>query len=309
MGQKKLHSGAIWSLVRQQHGVVTRPQLIARGLKSDAIQHRIETGRLHPVRRGVYAVGRPELTRYGTWMAAVLSCGAEAALSHASAAALWEIHATAPGTTEVSVPAGAFRRRADIVVHRRKALAADDFTRRQGIPVTTPACTLIDLATQLARDPLEAAINEADKRDLIDLERLRRTLDRIDPRPGVAAVRETVDRRTFRLTDSQLERRLLPIARLAGLPPPQTQQWVNGFRVDFYWPELGLVVETDGLRYHRTPAAQARDRARDHAHAAAGLTPLRFTHAQVRFEADRVRGTLAEVTRRLRASRRGDQCL
>jgi very-short-patch-repair endonuclease len=223
-------------------------------------------------------------------MAAVLSCGAEAALSHASAAALWEIRAAAPWTIEVCVPAGAFRRRADIVVHRRKALAADDFTRRQGIPVTTPACTLIDLATQLARDPLEAAINEADKRDLIDLERLRHTLDRIDPRPGVAALRETIDRRTFRLTDSRLERRLLPIARLAGLPPPQTQQWVNGFRVDFYWPKLGLVVETDGLRYHRTPAAQARDRARDHAHAAAGLTPLRFTHAQVRFEADRVRG-------------------
>jgi predicted transcriptional regulator of viral defense system len=134
-------------------------------------------------------------------MAAVLSCGAEAALSHASAAALWEIRAAAPWTIEVCVPAGAFRRRADIVVHRRKALAADDFTRRQGIPVTTPACTLIDLATQLADDPLEAAINEADKRDLIDLERLRRTLDRIDPRPGVAALRETIDRRTFRLTD------------------------------------------------------------------------------------------------------------
>jgi very-short-patch-repair endonuclease len=75
---------------------------------------------------------------------------------------------------------------------------------------------------------------------------------------------------------------------------------VNEFRVDFYWPELGLVVETDGLRYHRTPAQQARDRERDQAHLAAGRTPLRFTHAQVRFEPDRVRATLGSVTRRLR---------
>ncbi len=80
---------------------------------------------------------------------------------------------------------------------------------------------------------------------------------------------------------------------------PKTQQRVNGFKVDFYWPELGLVVETDGLRYHRTPAQQARDQLRDQAHTAAGLTPLRFSHAQVRFGPERVRVTLAAVARRL----------
>ena len=98
-----------------------------------------------------------------------------------------------------------------------------------------------------------------------------------------------LDRRTFRLTDSELERRFLPLARAAGLPVPLTRQRVNGFEVDFFWPDLGLVVETDGLRYHRTPAQQARDRLRDQAHTAAGLTPLRFTHAQVRFEPGHVR--------------------
>lgn len=118
----------------------------------------------------------------------------------------------------------------------------------------------------------------------------------------MAIVRDTLDRRTFTLTDSELERLFLPIALRAGLPLPLTQQRVNGFRVDFHWPELGLVVETDGLRYHRTPAQQAKDRLRDQAHAAAGLTPLRFTRAQVRFEPDHVGRTLAAVAERLRAA-------
>ena len=109
-----------------------------------------------------------------------------------------------------------------------------------------------------------------------------------------------MDRLTFVLTESELERLFLPVARRAGLGLPTTRALVNGFKVDFYWPELGLVVETDGLRYHRTPAQQARDRIRDQTHSAAGLTPLRFTHAQVRFEAEYVEATVAKVARRLR---------
>src|SRR5205814_5987973 len=126
---------------------------------------------------------------------------------------------------------------------------------------------------------LEAAVNEADKLDLITPERLRQALEAIARRPGLAALRRLLDRDTFVLTDSELERRFLPIARAAGLPKPLTRVHLNGFKVDFYWPEFDLVVETDGLRYHRTPAQQARDTLRDQAHAAAGLTRLRFTHA------------------------------
>ena len=103
----------------------------------------------------------------------------------------------------------------------------------------------------------------------------------------------------FRLTDSELERYFLPIVRRAGLPLPLTGQRVNGYDVDFFWPGLGLVVETDGRRYHRTPAQPAADRRRDQAHAAAGLTPLRFTHHQVRFEPGHVKRTLIAVVRRL----------
>lgn len=92
----------------------------------------------------------------------------------------------------------------------------------------------------------------------------------------------------------------MPLVRRAGLPQPETGRCVNGFEVDFYWPDLALVVETDGLRYHRAPAQQARDRVRDQAHAAAGLTPLRFTRAQVRFEPAYVAVTLAAAARRQR---------
>jgi very-short-patch-repair endonuclease len=179
-------------------------------------------------------------------------------------------------------------------------LSPADSTRRDGIPVTTPICTLIDLATRLGSGPLEAAINEADKLGLTNPDDLRAVLTRLVRRPGVRKMREVLDRRTFTLTESELERRFLPLARAAGLSKPLTGVQVNGFKVDFYWPDLGLVVETDGLRYHRTPVQQAKDRERDQALTAAGLTVLRFTHAQVTFESDHVTSTLAAVAKRLR---------
>ncbi len=154
--------------------------------------------------------------------------------------------------------------------------------------------TLIDLALRLDRRGIERAVNEADKYDLVGPPELRQALDRRQGEPGVARLRTILDRRTFRLTKEELlERRFLPLARKAGLPVPLTGQRVNDFEVDFYWPDLGLVVETDGLRYHRTPAEQARDRLRDQAHTAAGLTQLRFTHEQVRYEPDHVVRILA----------------
>ena len=134
----------------------------------------------------------------------------------------------------------------------------------------------------------------------MDPETLRGALDERAGEPGIAPLRRTLDRRTFTMTDTELERRFLPIARRVGLALPLTQVWVNGFKVDFYWPELGLVVETDGLRYHRTPAEQAADRLRDQTHTAAGLTPLRFTRAQVRYEPAHVEAVLDKVARRLR---------
>ena len=275
-------------------------QLLDLGLSPNAIKVRIANGRLHPVFRGVYAVGRPQLTQEGWWMAAVLACGPNAVLSHLSAASLWGIVKPRARLIEVSVPRHERHRRPGIVVHRRQ-LAEAEVTRHLGIPVIAVVPTLIDLATQLGRDSLEAAISEADKRDLTDPEALRAALHEFPGRPGVRILRTTLDRRTFRVTDSWLERRFLPIARRAGLGRPETRRYENEARVDFYWPALGLIVETDGLRYHRTPAQQARDRLRDQRHMVAGLTPLRFTYEQIRYEPEHVQAILEAVIARLRA--------
>src|SRR3954466_1059981 len=249
--------------------------------------------------RGVYAVGRPGVDACGRWMAATLICGPGALLSHQSAGELWQLRRTRAGPIHVSAPLSANHRREGIVLHRRTVLAARDVTSRLGIPVTSPSCSLVDLADHLTHDQLEAAVIEADKRGLVDPDQLRRALEAIRPRPGVARLRVVLDRETLALTDSELERRFLPLVRRAGLSPPLSQQTVNGFRVDFHWPELGLIVETDGLTYHRTPAQQARDRVRDQAHTAAGLTTLRFTHAQVAHQSGRVQSVLRTVAKRL----------
>jgi very-short-patch-repair endonuclease len=296
--------GSAWSLARKQHGVLTRGQLTALGLTRRGIEHRIARGRLHPVGRGIYAVGRPGLTPQGRWMAAVLACGGEgaAALSHSSAAALFKIgteQAAAIEITRLSIDPIRIR---GVKVHRRPGLKDGWYGLYEGIPITSPVQTLIDLATRHGRPQMERSINEADKLGLVRTDDLRKALDQYLGEPGVARLRTIIDRRTFRYTRTELERAFLPLARRAGLPLPRTSVYVTGHEVDFHFPDLKLVVETDGLTYHRTPAQQAKDRERDQDHSAAGLFPLRFTHAQIKFEPDHVvrilRATAAWLTER-----------
>lgn len=302
MGRSKpQRTSAAWRIAGRQHGVIGRGQLLGLGFSRDAIQHRIDKGRLHPLWPGVYAVGRPQVTRFGRWMGAVLACGPGAALSHESAAALWQIRPEEQPQTHISVPSPCLRRRHGILAHRRSNLAPHELTRQQDIPVTAPATTLIDLAARVSPADLEAAINAADRHGLISPESLRATIERTPRRSGLAVLRRLLDRQTFVLTESELERLFLAIARDVGLSRPQTGCRLNGFKVDFYWPDLRLVIETDGLRYHRTPGQQAQDRRRDQVHTAAGLRPLRFTHAQVCFEADHVRTVLRRVAGHLPA--------
>lgn len=290
-------------MARRQHGVAARSQLLALGFGAEAIRHRLERGRLHGVHRGVYAVGRPEITHHGRLMAAVLACGPGALISHRSAAELWGIASHRPRKIELSVPSGSRYRPGGCTVHRRD-LAPDERTLRHRIPLTATASTLVDLAAGVDRPRLEAAVNEADKLDLLRADELPGLVARFSGRPGLRALRALVEARSFRLTDSELERRFLALVHSAGLPAPETGHYLSGFRVDFFWPLLGLVVETDGLRYHRTPGQQARDRLRDQTHVASGLTALRFTHAQVRFEPAHVRATLRAVMRRLNQPKR-----
>lgn len=290
----------IWELVERQHGVVAHSQLLELGLERSSISWRVKSGRLHTVRRGVYAVGRPELSRQGRWMAALLACGPGAVLSHGSAAALWGFGSEPRGLVEVSLPAGRRCRRPGIRAHRRASLRPGDLTEHEGIPVTSPVRTLIDQATRLPPARLERAVNEADKLERVAADALYRALDDYRGVPGVAPLRKLLDPLHFRLSDSELEQAMRPLAKAAGLPVPETKAWVNGYEVDFFWPELGLVVEADGLRYHRTASQQRRGLERDQAHLTAGLWPLRFSHWQVAHEPAHVRKVLRRAAERAR---------
>ena len=296
--------GDIRVLARRQHGVVERSQLRAAGFTDAAIKHRLARGRLYPVHRGVYAVGRREIGHHGRWMAATLACGHQAVLSHVSAGVLWGLLRLRP-RIHVSVPLRVRRSPRGVSVHRRTAAVMAETVVREGIPVTSVSSTLIDLALVLDRDSLEAVIGEADRLNLIDPEALRRAVASAGGRPGAGVLGTVLDRHTFVLSRSRLERLFRPIARRSGLPRPLGNCRVNGYDVDFYWPDLGLVVETDGLRYHRTAAQQTRAYLRDQQHYAAELTPLRFSHAQIRFEPEYVERILASSLARIRRERTG----
>jgi very-short-patch-repair endonuclease len=285
-------AGSVWDLVRTQHGVVGRRQLLDLGMTTEAVRERRESGRLHEVHRGVYAVGRRELGRHGELMAAVLACGDDAYLSHRSGAELWRIAKRVQGPIEMTVPGNVVRSRPGIVVHRCRNPRRRLLHR---IPVGDPISVLVDLATCLPDDELEDAVNEADRLDLIRTHRLRPALDGLPHRPGVGRLKALLDAQTFSRAANALERRFLAIVRDAGLPAPATQRQLGPHRVDFFWPERGLVVETDSLRHHRTAAEQEADLRRDQAHGRRGLRTLRFSHAQVFHRPAQVRAVLIDT--------------
>jgi very-short-patch-repair endonuclease len=254
-------------LAARQHGVVSVRQLAALGLDRTAVRRRVADGRLHRVHRGVYAVGHPRLTSKGRWLAAVLRCGAGAVLSHRSAAALWGIRPTAAVQIEVTVPRDrGHGPRQGILIHRpvTPALA----TVRDGIPVTTPTQTLIDLSSVLSRPALEYALEAAERLRLLDVKRLP---------PSLAEAAGAIDLRLR----SPLEARMLALCRHRALPEPCVNGVIEGLEVDFSWPEQRLIVETDGHRHHGTRAAFERDRERDSLLTVLGWRVVRVTHRRL----------------------------
>jgi very-short-patch-repair endonuclease len=279
----------------RQHGVVARAQLEALGLGRGAIAHRVAAGRLHRVHRGVYAVGHPILTANGRRMAAVLACGPDAALSHASAAALWEIRPTSATRIDVTVrSAGGRARRPNLRVHRASGLLDDEVTEHQAIRVTTPARTLLDLASSLPRRTLERALDQAAINELFDLTALQAAVDRHRGEPGSAALDTALHEHEAgtTLTKSELEERMLALCDHHRLPRPQVNAWVENLEVDFLFAAQRLVVEADSYRYHRSRRAFERDRERDAILARAGYRTLRFTDRQMRRQASEVAETI-----------------
>jgi very-short-patch-repair endonuclease len=270
----------IAQIAAQQHGVVSRAQLLSAEIDDDAIFHRVRIGRMHRVHQGVYAIGHKALSDAGVWMAAVLACGAGAVLSHRSAAHLWRLLPTTPGVVDVTAPGGGGRaKRPGVRRHRTRSLANAELTRQHGIPVTTPARTITDLRRVVPPERLRRAIREAEMLGF-DL--------------GTSGEPE--------LTRSELEHLFLRLCRRHRLPVPERNAAVGGFTVDFLWQEYSLIVETDGYRYHRGRQAFEDDRARDVELRLLGCEVVRFTYRQVLDEPKRV----ATILRALLSHGRSD---
>ena len=264
----------IAALAGCQHGVVTRSQLLALGMGDGAISRIARAGRLHRLYRGVFAVGHTVLTVEGRWMAATLATGG--VLSHATAAAAWDLRPSSAGTIYVTVPGDpGRRRRAGVKVHRSRTLEARDVVRHRGIPITTPARTIIDLARMLKGRPLEQLLDRAEHRNLVDFADLQRG-------PIPTSLQAVLSRYTATTpTRSELEERFLQLCDDHGIPRPQTNLIIEGHEVDFVWRDKRLIVEVDGYAYHRSPTAFEADRERDVTLALAGWQVRRFTWTQI----------------------------
>jgi len=288
----------IHRVAARQQGQVSRAQLLALGLGAEAIKHRLKTGRLIAIRRGVYSMGLAPLTRERRWAAAVLACGHGAVLSHLSAAALWELRPVDPVTIDVSVPRRNARTRDAIRVHRPRHLGGD-VTHCRDIPVTSLPRTLIDLAETVSTRALERALDEAEFLKLLDEEKLRVALERNHRRSGASRVRRALRRHepgTTR-TRTALEEAFYVLVLASGLPQPEVNVALGPLTVDFLWREPGLVVETDGGASHNRAAQREEDSRRDALLTTAGYATLRFTWDQVH---DRPEEVLAALEAKLR---------
>lgn len=284
--------------------VISLDELRALGLTRAAIRHRIHTGRLHRLYPSVFAIGRSRVSPEGLWRAAVLACGAGAALSHLSAARLLRLveqapawpHVTVPGTRGGSGPPG-------LVLHRSRTLRPEDITIHRAIPVTTVQRTLIDVVLTLPRHPLKGAVRQAVRLHRVDLARLGDTI--ADPRtePRRARLRRVI--RVYvpgiELTEQELEARFFELCARARVRLPEPQVWFGRHRADFTWRAERLVVEVDGRRTHDNDVAFVDDRVKDRALKTAGQEVQRFTWGEVVHESTMVgRDLRAALKRRQR---------
>jgi hypothetical protein len=286
----------IAALAARQHGVVSRRQLRALGVDDSAVAYRVRVGRLHRLHVGVYAVGHVAVGRRGRWLAAVLACGDGAVLSHAAAGALWGLRPSAAARIDVTVATAAGRNDPTLRPHR-SALPAGETTALHGIPVTTPARTILDLAATLQRRPLERLLDTAENTRLTDVAILD-ALARAHPRHrGAKRLREALHTHTpgSTLTRSELEERFLALCDAAGIDRPLVNHHVAGRERDFVFPSRRLVIETDSWRHHQSRQAFEDDRHRDATLLRAGYRTLRVTHRWLTTEPGEVVATLRAV--------------
>lgn len=275
---------AIAEIAGRQHGVIARAQLVALGLSPRTIRYRIATGRLVRLHYGVLAVGHGAVSPNGRRLAAVLACGHGAALSHRSSAALWGFRPYG-GRPEVSVPAEACRSVVGVTVHRSRNIAIEDATTVEGIPCTTVARTLLDLAAVTDRRGLIAAITRAEQLKIYDGAAVEAVLDRARGKQGARLLRSVLADWSDDRTRSELERRLLALLRRHALPEPEVNARITlesqTIQPDFMWRAPRVILETDGYATHGTRKAFGDDRRRDQLLTRNGWTTLRAAYGQL----------------------------
>jgi hypothetical protein len=285
----------IAALAAKQHGYITRTQLLAIGLGAAAIDYRVESGRLIPAYRGVYALGYPNRTPVARACAAVLACGRRALLSHGSAAALWGFYTYWDEPFEVTVPS--LRTRAGIRVHRSTTLIRRDLDRQLGVRVTSPARTVLDVAPRLTNNRLTRVVNDARHARLLHLDDLADVLKRNPFHPGTRWLRTFVEN-PRNPTRSPLEDDFMAFVKRYGLPVPVTNTYLLGYEIDVLYPAERVIVEVDSYGYHSDRGSFRRDRKRDVVMLAAGYVTVRITDDRMEHdgaqEADRLQAILDE---------------
>jgi very-short-patch-repair endonuclease len=291
---------AIAAIAERQGGIIGHSQLRELGLTTAAIHRRVQAARLHVKHRGVFAVGHRKTGIEGLWWSAVLAFRPDGVLSHLSAATAWDVRRSSARTIDLTVGLGGRARRPGIRLHRSRSLPPDEITELRGLPITTPARTLLDLAAGGLRGrPLEAAVDSAERRRLLDFADLHRLLARYPTRPGSPSLKAVLSRYSYADTRSELEELVLELCDAHGLPRPQVNCVIEGKVRDFYWPHAGLVVEADSYGWHRSPSALNDDRERDVELTLAGYRSLRFTWHQVTRRREYVAGALLRALLRL----------
>ncbi|HTU15478.1 MAG TPA: DUF559 domain-containing protein [Solirubrobacterales bacterium] len=303
-------SDVICRVSSEQHGLCSRRQLVEAGLSRAAVSSRVESGWLVVVYPGVYSVGRPVDTQRGRWMAAVLDCGPGAVLCRASAATLLGFGSENPRTAVLRsfnrsrrTRARDFGRYPDLrfAIHRTRYLPPHEVTAIDGIPTTSVARTLLDLASVLSRGQLERYFDSAGRMGLLDWQALASMMNRGPGWRGLGNLKMLITSSDPELERSRswLELEFLNLCRRAGISEPLMNSRAGRFEVDFLWKEEKVVVELDGFEFHGARDSFESDRVRDADLHLAGYAVIRFTYRKVtgdpEFVVSRVRGALARA--------------
>jgi hypothetical protein len=294
-------SRRLMNLANRQHGVISRGQLSRLGMSDSAIAHAIRVGRLHRVFRGTFAL-TPQISRRGRLSAAVLACGKGTVISHRSAGALLGLLNDGPAVIDVIPPQERGRQIDGIRFHRMRAARRDEVGTVDGIPCTSPARTLVDLAGSVGDWTMRSCFERAAQRRILDIPAIEESMD--PGRRGNKSLCALVDewRRAAPVAKkgnlkSPLEAKVLPLVLRRGLPAPLLNAPIeiqNGrIEVDFLWPDRRLVVEADSRDFHGTEVAFERDRRRDRELFSVGYNTLRVTHQQAEREASAVAQAIA----------------